>query len=90
VIARDGVEAVFREASGGEKIVEEWGGDLVFGGLAGVGDVAGGEDEIDGMAVVAMPGDRLDEGFEDDIAVVGISGFEVEIGDVEPGDGHWG
>ena len=72
-----------------EEIVEELVGEFVLGGLPGMGDVAGREDEIDGVAVGAIPVNGFDEGFENHVAVVGISGFDVEIGDVQPRNSHF-
>ena len=77
VVAWDDEEAVSFEVGGGEEFVEEGFGDFVFGGLAGMGDVAGGEDEVWGAALVAVVGDGLDEGAEDDVAVIGVAGADV-------------
>jgi hypothetical protein len=84
VVAGDDEEV---EVGGGEDAVEERSGGIVFGGFAGVGDVAGGENEVGAAAAGVVVGDGFDEGAEDDVAVVGVAGFHMEIGDMQPGEG---
>lgn len=48
VIAGDDEQSSFFEIRGFEEVVEELSGEFVFPGLAGVGDVAGGEDDVRG------------------------------------------
>ena len=88
IAGKEEEETVAFEVSGGEEFVEEDFGDFVFGWLAIMGDVAGGEDDVGSAAVVAIVGDGFDEGAQDDVAVIGVTASDVEVGDMKPGELH--
>jgi hypothetical protein len=61
---------------------------IVFSGLAGESDIASGEDQVGRTTLFAEIPDRSDQGFQDYVTVIGVSGADVEVRDVEPGDLH--
>jgi len=70
MVAGDDEEAVFVEFGRSQEFGEELGSDFVFGGFAGMRDVAGGEDEVRDAALLTVIGDGFDKRAQDYIAIV--------------------
>ena len=57
-------------------------------GLAGLGDVAGGEDQVGLAALRAVGAHRANQRTQDHVTVVGVAAPKVEVGDVQPAESH--
>ena len=88
VIAGDHEELAPLKAGGGEDGVEESAGRGIFRGLAGLGDVAGGEDQVGLAALLAVGAHGANQRTQDHVTVVGVATPEMEVGDVQPAESH--
>ena len=88
VIARHHEELAPLKAGGGEDGVEKSAGWGIFRGLAGLGDVAGGEDQVGLAALLAVGAHRANQRTQDHVTVVGVAAPEMEVGDVQPAESH--
>ena len=88
VIAGHHEELAPLKAGSVEDGVEEGAGRRIFVGLAGLGDVAGGEDQVGLAALRAVGAHRANQRTQDHVTVVGVAAPKVEVGDVQPAESH--